>query len=262
MATAGCFPSIRSSATSSWFATARDGLRMRRPSLKRATSRTSRSSLRSSRRPTPRVSPLRVRLSTGSPYGQLADLRRRKLTKSPRRKPPPRETRKRTTRRFPSKRGGNPKGRELLPALLLTQGGLYSMNNELSPVEKVLDRLEDYKERRGEFRARCPAHQGNSEDSLSIREGDNGRALLTCHAGCDLQDIVGALGLGVVDLFPHNGRASRSSLGTAKKVAKKTTQKTDKGKEETLTTDDLPDGTYYEFTSPAGEVLYIQRHKG
>jgi len=136
------------------------------------------------------------------------------------------------------------------------------MNNELSPVEKVLDRLEDYKERRGEFRARCPAHQGNSEDSLSIREGDNGRALLTCHAGCDLQDIVGALGLGVVDLFPHNGRASRSSLGTAKKVAKKTTQKTDKGKEETLTTDDLPDGTYYEFTSPAGEVLYIQRHKG
>jgi hypothetical protein len=129
------------------------------------------------------------------------------------------------------------------------------VSNELSPVEKVLDRLDDYKERRDEFRARCPAHNGNSGDSLSIKEGDDGCALLRCHASCDLQDIVDALGLGIVDLFPHNGRAS---LGAAKKAVRKT----NKDKEEILTTDDLPDGTYYEFSSPAGEVLYIQRHKG
>jgi len=30
------------------------------------------------------------------------------------------------------------------------------MNDQLSPVEKVLDRLEDYKERRDEYRARIP----------------------------------------------------------------------------------------------------------
>ena len=61
------------------------------------------------------------------------------------------------------------------------------MNNQLSPVEKVLERLEDYKGRNGEFRARCPAHRGDSDDSLSIKEGDDGCALLICRAGCDLR---------------------------------------------------------------------------
>jgi hypothetical protein len=127
------------------------------------------------------------------------------------------------------------------------------VTDQLSPVEKVLERLEDYKERKGEFRTRCPAHNGNSDDSLSVKKGDDGRALLTCHAGCELRDIVNVLGLEVVDLFPHNGRAGRSP-------SKKATRKTeDEGK--ILITDELPDGTYWEFTSPAGEVLYIQRHK-
>jgi hypothetical protein len=126
------------------------------------------------------------------------------------------------------------------------------VTDQLSPVEKVLDRLEDYKEHRGEFRARCPAHNGNSDNSLSIKEGDDGRALLICRADCDLKDIVDALNLGMVDLFAQNERPGPK--------AKKATEKS-KGEVRTLTTDELPDGTYYEFTSPAGEVLYIQRHK-
>ncbi len=126
------------------------------------------------------------------------------------------------------------------------------MTDQLSPVEKVLDRLKDYKEHRGEFRARCPAHNGNSDNSLSIKEGDDGRALLICRADCDLKDIVDALDLSVVDLFAQNGRPDPK--------AKKATGKS-KSEERTLTTDELPDGTYWEFTSPAGEVLYIQRHK-
>ena len=134
------------------------------------------------------------------------------------------------------------------------------MHDRFSPVEKVLGRLKDYKERRDEFRARCPAHQGNSENSLSIKEGDDGRVLLSCHAGCSLQNIVDALGLGVVDLFAYNGTNDSST----KKAARRKTSKTSTShsdKEETLATDDLPDGTYWEFTAPSGEVLYIQRHK-
>lgn len=124
------------------------------------------------------------------------------------------------------------------------------------PIEKVLGRLEDYKECRGGFRARCPAHQGNSDNSLSIKAGDDGRALLVCRADCSLQEILDALGLSVVDLFDHEG----SNNSPAKKPTRKSAKKnTDDGK--TLTTDDLPDGTYWEFTTPAGEVLYIQRHK-
>jgi hypothetical protein len=131
------------------------------------------------------------------------------------------------------------------------------VNEELSPVEKVLDRLEDYTVRKDEYRARCPAHNGNSDDSLSIKEGDDGRALLTCHANCEIEDILEALDLGMADLFVKGN--AHSSPGAAKK-AKKATRSSDK-KHKILTTDGLPDGTYWEFTSPAGEVLYIQRHK-
>jgi hypothetical protein len=133
------------------------------------------------------------------------------------------------------------------------------MTDYLSPVEKVLGGLEEYKEYGGGFRARCPAHQGNSSTSLSIKEGDDGRALLTCHASCGIQEIVDALGLGVVDLFAHNGLPGGSSV---KKVARKSSPATRVAGEEILTTDDLPAGTYWEFTTPSGEVLYIQRHKG
>ena len=73
---------------------------------------------------------------------------------------------------------------------------MYIVNEELSPLEKVLERLEDYKVRKDEYRARCPAHNGNSNDSLSIREGDDGRALLICHAHCEIEDILEALDLG------------------------------------------------------------------
>src|SRR5215208_3078768 len=129
------------------------------------------------------------------------------------------------------------------------------MMDNLTPVEKVLGRLEGYKERGGEFRARCPAHQGTSDNSLSVKEGDDGRALLKCHAGCEIKDIVNALGLEVVDLFDHNG-CPTSPWQKAKKATKKAK---DGGR--VLTEDELPDGTYWEFTSPAGEVLYMQRHK-
>jgi putative DNA primase/helicase len=131
------------------------------------------------------------------------------------------------------------------------------VDEELSPVEKVLDRLKDYKDRKDEYRARCPAHNGNSDDSLSIKEGDDGRALLTCHAHCETKDILGALDLSMADLFVKG--KGHSSPGAAKK-GKKATRSGEK-KHKILTTDELPDGTYWEFTSPAGEVLYIQRHK-
>ncbi len=131
------------------------------------------------------------------------------------------------------------------------------MSKPLSPVEKVLGRLEDYKEHRGEFRARCPAHHGNSANSLSIKAGDDGRALLVCHAHCETEDVLEALALSMTDLFVQgNGHGSSGAAKQAKKAAGSGNEK-----HKTLTTDELPDSTYWEFTSPAGEVLYIQRHK-
>lgn len=45
---------------------------------------------------------------------------------------------------------------------------------------------------------RCPAH-GDDRPSLSLADGDNGRLLARCHAGCTFVDILDALkGLGLV----------------------------------------------------------------
>lgn len=49
-------------------------------------------------------------------------------------------------------------------------------------------------------RARCPSHD-DSRPSLSVGEGDEGRALVYCFAGCSYNDVVDALGLSVTDLF-------------------------------------------------------------
>jgi hypothetical protein len=47
----------------------------------------------------------------------------------------------------------------------------------------------------------CPAHD-DSNPSLSISLGNDGRVLLHCHAGCTVGEICEALGLHVRDLFP------------------------------------------------------------
>jgi hypothetical protein len=52
----------------------------------------------------------------------------------------------------------------------------------------------------GRWKARCPAHNDQSP-SLSIREGDDGRVLMLCRAGCSLDSILTALKLGKRDLF-------------------------------------------------------------
>jgi putative DNA primase/helicase len=48
----------------------------------------------------------------------------------------------------------------------------------------------------------CCAHT-NKNPSLSISEGTGGQILLKCFAGCSIEEITGALGLDVGDLFPE-----------------------------------------------------------
>lgn len=74
-----------------------------------------------------------------------------------------------------------------------------------SPVARVLDRLQRVK-RRGPSRwtASCPTAQhprGDRSAGLSIAEGADGRALVYCFAGCDLDDILAAIRLESRDLF-------------------------------------------------------------
>ena len=42
------------------------------------------------------------------------------------------------------------------------------------------------------WKARCPAHE-DREPSLSIKDGDDGRVLVRCHAGCDQERVIATL---------------------------------------------------------------------
>lgn len=47
----------------------------------------------------------------------------------------------------------------------------------------------------------CPAH-ADKNPSLAIRVLNDGRILLKCFAGCDVGEVVAAMGLELSDLFP------------------------------------------------------------
>jgi hypothetical protein len=68
--------------------------------------------------------------------------------------------------------------------------------------ETLLSHLE--KSRRtghGTWIACCPAHDDKSP-SMTIRELEDGRVLLHCFAGCEVQAVLGAVGLDFDALFP------------------------------------------------------------
>lgn len=101
--------------------------------------------------------------------------------------------------------------------------------------ERVLDELN----RRGKVRtqsgyhmAQCPAHE-DSQASLSVKRGDDGRVLLNCHAGCDTAAVVDALGLTLADLFDPDDKPS-TTLAKPSKVAE------------------------YRYVDEAGDLLFIK----
>ncbi len=75
------------------------------------------------------------------------------------------------------------------------------------PVPLLLDRLEGVRPSGPGWVARCPGHE-DRHASLSVAAGDDGRALLTCHAGCTIEVVVGALGLTMADLYPRTNGAT------------------------------------------------------
>lgn len=81
------------------------------------------------------------------------------------------------------------------------------------PVATIIERLQRVKAIPGGYLASCPvpSHgkgKGDRHPSLSISEGDDGRALVSCHAGCTIHDVLSAIGLKPADLFPDTGNAS------------------------------------------------------
>ncbi len=80
----------------------------------------------------------------------------------------------------------------------------------MTPLEKILSLLPDATKSGNGWTACCPAHE-DSRASLSISEGDDGRALIHCFAGCPVDAICDEVGLQPADLFPNRSTASTST---------------------------------------------------
>ncbi len=89
-----------------------------------------------------------------------------------------------------------------------------------TPILKLIDALRAHgiepKRSGSGWSCRCPSHDDRTP-SLSIAEGENGRALVRCHAdhGCTAESITAALGLSLADLMPPDpARAPTPHKGT------------------------------------------------
>jgi hypothetical protein len=70
-------------------------------------------------------------------------------------------------------------------------------------LDTILSRLEKVKRTgHSSFMACCPAHK-DRDPSLSITDNGDGRLLLKCFAGCETENVIGAIGLTWDDIMPE-----------------------------------------------------------
>jgi hypothetical protein len=92
----------------------------------------------------------------------------------------------------------------------------------MRPVDKILERAEGVYETGSGWLVRCPLQdhgqsRGDRNPSVSVTEGDDGRALVNCQAGCETGEIVAAWGLTTPDLFERrNGQREGGSYISTK----------------------------------------------
>ena len=67
-------------------------------------------------------------------------------------------------------------------------------------IQDLLNRLESVKKVGGGWKARCPAHD-DTDPSLSVSQGIDGRVLLHCFGGCNTASVLQMIGLRFRDLF-------------------------------------------------------------
>lgn len=79
------------------------------------------------------------------------------------------------------------------------------MTIDETALERILDALSQHgthprRTPSGNYSAKCPAHDGKGNTSLSLRQIE-GHALVYCFAGCETADVMAALGLTMADLY-------------------------------------------------------------
>jgi hypothetical protein len=88
-----------------------------------------------------------------------------------------------------------------------------SQREELRPaIKRVLELLENVRRGGEGYSALCPAH-GDTNNSLSVTETDDGHVLIKCFAGCETSDVIAELGLEWKDLFATAGGNGQYLIG-------------------------------------------------
>lgn len=133
----------------------------------------------------------------------------------------------------------------------------------MTPLEKLLAKLPGARKIGKGWSARCPAHE-DRKASLSVSAGDDGTALVKCHAGCDTSAILAAVGLKLADLFPQKAGGWRT-FTTAKDALAELERR--HGKRSVLWTyhdaHGEPVGVVVRWDGPAGkEIRSVGRHAG
>ncbi len=130
----------------------------------------------------------------------------------------------------------------------------------MMPVDRVLSALRergcDPKRNGKGWQARCPAHDDRTP-SLSIDAGDDGRALVNCHAGCSVDAVCGALAIAKADLFPERGDGY--TRGTPKGVSPSPKPT---GKRTARDTGDGPGNDARTFATAREAVAELERRHG
>lgn len=80
-------------------------------------------------------------------------------------------------------------------------------------LRNVLSKLGTAKKRGKEYICRCPAHEDKTP-SLNVSLGDDGKVILHCHAGCQVDDILDKIGLAAKDLFADSGQKPSEPITT------------------------------------------------
>jgi hypothetical protein len=92
-------------------------------------------------------------------------------------------------------------------------------------MEQLLAKLPGAKKSGNGWSAKCPAHDDHNA-SLSVSEGDDGRALVKCHAGCSADAVCAAVRLTLRDLMPECAESRLTTDSTRSKGKPKPSGKT------------------------------------
>lgn len=140
------------------------------------------------------------------------------------------------------------------------------------PVQRILTALREHghlpRKAGAGWCCRCPAHDDRNP-SLSIHAGDDGRALVNCHAGCTVDAVCGAIGLRPADLFTpdpsrRTGHAPKTRRrGDGDDDGDEATRKPARGGDSvTVASDANPHASGRTFPTARDAVAELERRQG